>query len=426
MYNLHLTPEQLEFRDTVRDFVVQEIKPVVLHPDHLQKCDGRLPLELLDKASQMGLRTLMLSEELGGAGADNLTACLVAEELGAGDIGIAVTLGQTWTLAHFLFDQAMTPAQRTRYLPAFMADERYHLAYAALQPDPDLGWKYHRPFDEQISSGVTAARQDNGDWVLNGVTGFVANAPVARLIAVQIKAGPARPGVSGVETLLIARDTPGLEVREPHEAGRGSGPGGEPVTKWYHGTGGELVFKDCRVAAENLLAHQGASPFAAELAGRGNPQTAAMNVGIGRAAYEAAVDYAKLRVQGARPIIQHQAIGTILAKVAIKLEVARNMIRQAAWASDHPEAYADRSLSDLPLQTIATVFASEVIHEVSEEAAECFGAMGVMLDMPLPKYVHEARIFLHSGDSNSVATLRIAEAVAGYRRSAGAGVKAAA
>src|ERR1039458_6490583 len=100
MYNLHLTPEQLEFRDTVRDFVVQEIKPVVLHPDHLQKCDGRLPLELLDKASHLGLPPRALWEELAGAAADKLPACLVAEELGAGDIGIAVTLGQTWTLAH--------------------------------------------------------------------------------------------------------------------------------------------------------------------------------------------------------------------------------------------------------------------------------------------------------------------------------------
>jgi alkylation response protein AidB-like acyl-CoA dehydrogenase len=218
-------------------------------------------------------------------------------------------------------------------------------------------------------------------------------------------------------TLLIASDNPGLEVREPHAAGGATGPRGEPLTKWYHGTGGELVFTNCRVSAGDVLAKPGAGPWPGEAAGRGSPQAAAMNIGVGRAAFEAAVEYAKLRVQGAKPIIQHQAIGTILAKAATKLEVARNMVRNAAWAADHPEAYADRSLADLPLQTIAGVYTAEAMYEVAEDSAECFGAMGVMLDMPLPKYVHETRVFLHSGNSTAVSHFRIAEAVAGYQRS---------
>ncbi len=415
MYSLQLTAEQQEFRDTVRDFVTREIKPAVLHPDWLQNSGWRLPPDLLEQAAQMGLRSLMLSEEQGGAGADNLTACIVAEELAAGDVGIAVTLAHTWTLARYLFDAAMSPEQRQRLLPAFMADDKYHLAYAALSDDPERGWRYHRPFEAAAGAGVKAVRQGNGDWVLDGTSGFVPNAPVARLIAVRVQAESAP-----ATTLLIAGATPGLTVREPHEAGRGVGAGGEPLTKWYHGTGGELVFKNCRVPAADVLANPGAGPYAADAAGRGNPQSAAMNIGVGRAAFEAAVDYAKLRVQGAKPIIQHQAIGTILAKVATKLEVARNIVRNAAWASDHPEAYADRTLSDLPLQTIASVFTAEAMYDVAEDAAECFGAMGVMLDMPLPKYVHEARVFLHSGDSAAVARFRIAEAVAGYERPAGA------
>ena len=112
MYDLHLTAEQLEIRDTVRDFVEQEIKPVVLHPDRLQDLGWRMPLELVDKASQLGLRTLALSEESGGAGADSLTSCIVLEELAAGDADIAVTLAETARLAPILFDRAMTPAQR--------------------------------------------------------------------------------------------------------------------------------------------------------------------------------------------------------------------------------------------------------------------------------------------------------------------------
>ena len=146
---------------------------------------------------------------------------------------------------------------------------------------------------------------------------------------------------------------------------------------------------------------------------------------MGRAAYEGALDYAQLRVQGGRRIIEHQAIGNKLAEVAVRLEVARAAIWQAAWACDHPEAFADRSLPDLPLARIAKVFASEAIYHATKDAAECFGAMGVMRDMPLQKYVHDALVCLHSGTSNSDAKLRIAEALAGYRRPANAAALAA-
>jgi alkylation response protein AidB-like acyl-CoA dehydrogenase len=412
MYSLQLTAEQQEFRDTVRDFVTREIKPAILHPDRLQNSCGQLQHDLLDKAAAMGLRSLMLAEERGGAGGDHLTACIVAEELAAGDVGIAVTLAQTWTLAHYLFDQAMSQEQRGRFLPAFMEDDKYHLAYAGMQVDIERRWRYHRPFTNGAAAGITAVRQANGDWLLDGVSGFVVNASVATLFGVQVQPNAAADAV----TLLILKNTAGIKVREPHDAGRGTGPNGEPLTKWYHGSGGHIVFTNCRVPAGDVLANPGAGPDAGEAAGRGSPQSAAMNIGVGRAAFEAAVDYAKLRVQGAKPIIQHQAIGTILARVAIKIEVARNMVRNAAWAADHPEAYADRSLPALPLQTIASVYTAEAMYEVAEDSAECFGAMGVMLDMPLPKYVHETRVFLHSGGSAAVANFRIAEAVAGYQR----------
>ena len=171
-------------------------------------------------------------------------------------------------------------------------------------------------------------------------------------------------------------------------------------------------------------ASKGEARFAAG-SGRGIPQDQALNLGIGRAAYEAALDYAQLRVQGGRPIIEHQAIGGKLAEVLVRLEVARAAIWQAAWASDHPDAIADRSLPDLPLTTIAEAFVSETIYHATKDAAECFGAMGVMKDMPLQKYVHDALICLHSGTGKSDAALRIAEALAGYRRPAGAAVLAA-
>jgi alkylation response protein AidB-like acyl-CoA dehydrogenase len=407
MYSLHLSPEQLEIRDTVRDFVAQEIKPLACAPQRLEARTRPLLMDLLDKTSQMGLRTLALSEDAGGADADHLTCCIVTEELAVGDPDIAAVLAQTSTLAHDL-DRLMTPDQRARFLPAFLADDRYHLAVAEQEPDRDstLGGDYHRPHASETGFKTTASRA--GDmWVINGRKDNVANAPLAKLFAVH-----ASTDSLGVSTLLVPRDTPGLSVIE------------EASPHWHHGARGELAFNDCRIPADNLLGAEGKSPLAGD-AGRRIPQHAALNLGIGRAAFEAALDYAQLRVQGGRRIIEHQAIGAKLAEIAIRLEVARTAIWQAAWASDHPGAFADRSLADLPLTTIAKVFSSEAIYHATKDAAECFGAMGVMRDIPMQKYVHDALVCLHFETGNSDAKLRIAEALTGYRRPAGAAALAA-
>lgn len=410
MFDLRLTREQLEIRETVRDFARREIKPIALERDRLEDFDRRFPWEALDKASRMGLRTMALSEEHGGTGADNLTSCIVIEELAVGDVGVAATLGQTSWLAHVYFDRVMTPQQRARFLPQFLADHRFHLAFAGHEPDTDLGWCYHHPKVPQAGYKTTAMRDGNDDWVINGVKNFITNAPVAKLIAVQVRTKSGKSGASGTSTLLVPHDAPGLTIREHDKVGR------------RLGSNGEMVFQDCRVPAENLLGEEGRSPFVGE-AGRVIPRFQAMNLGIGRAAYEAALEYARLRVQGGRPIIEHQAVGLALANMAIGLETARILIWQAAWASDHQEAYSDGSLPELPLQTIAKVVTSETMQRVALEAAQIFGGMGVMRELPMQKYVRDALIFLHSESSNDVARLRIAEALAGYRKASSIGAE---
>ena len=410
MYDLHLTSEQLEFRDTVRDFVDNEIKPVALHPDRLQPFEKPLLIDLVEKASQMGLRTLSLAEEAGGAGADGLTACIVLEELAAGDVDIAAVLGHTSFLGHALFDELLSPEQRTRFLKEFSEDDRYHLAFAGSDPGAGVGWVYHRAQLAEHGSELSAKKQTNGDWVINGNLSFVANAPIAKLFVVQVRTDPKKTGASGMSTLLVPRDAPGLAI------------GGAPkatgdAIRWHQGTGASVSFKDCKVAADHLVGKEGQSPLAGgSLLARAVPQMAAINLGLGRVAYEAAVEYAKIRRQGGRNIIEHQAIGTKLADCAIRLELARNMIWKAAWVADHPDAVADRSAPGLPLHTIARVYTAEAVNEVTLLAAECFGAMGVMRDMPLQKYVHDGFVFAHAEQTDDAAKLGIAEAIAGFER----------
>jgi len=406
MYDLHLASEQLEIRETVRDFVAREVKPFAIKSERLEALDRALPLPLLDKASQLGLRTLALSEAGGGAGADTLTGCLVAEELAAGDPDLAAVLTETSCLGQVLFDRVMTSAQRDRFLPLFGEDDRFHLALADREPDhdPSLGADYHRPVAREPAIRTRAVRTGSGEWILNGAKDCVANAPLAKLFAVTVLADG-----GAVRTLLVPRDTPGLTVKAYGTTGARQ-----------HGACGEVTFADCRVGADQVLAAD-TSAYAARRA----TLLAAINLGIGRAAHEAAIAYAHLRVQGGRPIVQHQAIALKLADMATTLQVARGAVWQAAWALDNPQAQADRSLADLPLPTLARAFTAEAVYRGTKDCAECFGAMGVMRDMPLQKFIQDARICLHVGEGVSDAKLTIAEALIGYRRFPAATARAA-
>ncbi len=415
MFNFQLTPEQIEFRDTVRDFVQSEVKPVALLPSRLEPFEKPLLIDALDYASRMGLRTLALPEAAGGAGADALTSCIVLEELAAGDVDVAVALGLTLGLAHALFEDGMNAQQRERFAPEFVEDHRYHIALAH-NGAAERGWNYHREDSADSALQLSAVRQGNGDWVINGVVAFAPNAPIAKLFVVHARTDGKKTGRNGLTAFLVPRGVAGLEVAAPVQAFGAGGAGVERV-RWHHGTGSEVRFNNCHVPADQVLGKEGQSPL---LAGayemRAAAQLAAVNLGVGGAAYEAAVDYSKIRIQGGRPIIEHQAIGTILADCAMKLELARNMVWKAAWVADHPEAVTDRSVPDLPLHTMARTYTAEAMHEVTLGAAECFGAMGVMRDMPLQKYVHDAMVFLHAADNDSATKLEIAEAVAGFKR----------
>ena len=401
MYSLHLTAEQREIRDTVRDFVTQEVKPIALKSSRLEAAERRFPPDMLARISGIGLRTLSLSENNGGAGADNLTSCIVAEELAAGDVDVAHTLAETGVLGHLLFDSAMSAEQRSKFLPDFLEYDDYHLAHAhrEAQSDTALAPHYHRATRPDAKPKTTAKRAGD-EWVIDGAKELVLNAPLAKLIAVDVLLESGEVG-----TLLVPEGTPGLTVREP-ETRRG----------WYHGVCGAIELRSCRVPSANLLSAEGTRTLARKAEGRGAPLKSAMNIGVGRAAYDSAVDYAKLRVQGGRPIVEHQALGTLLGECAVRLQVARNAVWQAAWALDNAEAIQERSVEDLPLELIADVYTAEAMHRVALDAADVFGAMGVMRDMPLTKYVRDALIFLHSGNGAADTKLRIAESVTGYAR----------
>ncbi len=405
MVDLHLSPEQIEFREMVRNFAANEIRPIALKPERLEAFAKPFLEDLLSEASALGLRTLMLSEDAGGVGGDMLSACIVLEELATGDVDISVAMGRTMLLAHELFDVVqMSDGQRKKFLDAFHNDQTVHLAYTGGDPNAALGWHYH---DGAVSDDAVlpSANADGDDYVIDGTIEHVANAPIAKLFAVEVNTG------SGASVLLVPRDTDGLSVSEPSDVVRGE------FVRWHHGTAAKVEFKSCRVPKENLLGVDGKnSVHSSDYFVRDRLQRAAINLGLGQVAFETTVDYAHIRHQGAKNIVEHENIGAKIADMASKLELARTMIWKAAWAIENPDAVGQGSLSNLPLDIVASTYTAQSVLEISEIATECFGAMGVMRDMPLHQFVHDSLVFAH-GDGHDIATvLRIAESAVGYSR----------
>lgn len=402
MYSLHLTPEQIEIRDMVRDFAAKEIKPIAEKPARMEARDRSPIAEALAQAAELGLKSLALPEDMGGAGADALTSVIVAEELAVGDPDTAAILAETSVLARALLAELATPQQRKTWLSKLADDPAAQLAWARGLANAEVGINYHRAASSAEAS-VTATRSGN-HYVLNGTSLGVTNAPVASLIAVSASPEAKSRRPHGMIALLVPRGAEGMKVT-PVAQGRFVGPCGD------------VAFDNCKVPADHLLGGADGAAAASALARiDATPFRQAINLGIGRACFEAAVDYAKLRVQGGRPIIEHQAIAEKLASAAVRIETARQAIWAAAWTLDHPEAVADRSLSTLPLATIAHIHTAEQIYRATKDCAECFGAMSVMRDMPLHKYVEDTRRCLHAAGGVADKKYELAEAIAGFRR----------
>ncbi|MCC7103930.1 MAG: acyl-CoA dehydrogenase [Chloroflexi bacterium] len=293
-----------------------------------------------------------------------------------------------------LFDSAMNDEQRERVLPVFLADDAFHLAIAFHEPDTDIGYDY---FSEEapVEGDRTVARQrGDGSWVVNGVKNFQTNGVIAKLIAVRAKTD------AGPTMFLVPGDSKGLHRQALEPAGR-------RLAAWS-----ELSFEDCVVGPENVLGAPGRPPITRLGAGSA-PRQGAANLGVGRAAFEAALDYAKSRVQGGKRIIQHQAVGLALADMATKLEAARALIYRGAWAADHPEDYA--AAEGTPLGRMPVLFAAEMAFEVAVRASTLFGGVGLSRAMPLQKYIRDTQVYHHSAPRD-IGYLKIAELLAGFKR----------
>src|SRR5450631_728537 len=183
MFDIRLSDEQRAYRDLARKFAENEIKPIALELDKKPDWEDRIPWEVLKKGSKLGFRTFALSEENGGAGAsDHLTACLIAEELAAGDTGTAYYYMLTARRARDWFELRMTPEQRAYFLPKFVSDDLYFTTVAIHEPETDFGFDYFTETPETARYRTKAVEQPDGSWVINGAKNFQTVGYLAKLL----------------------------------------------------------------------------------------------------------------------------------------------------------------------------------------------------------------------------------------------------
>jgi acyl-CoA dehydrogenase len=389
-----LTEEQRRWRGIAREFAENVIKPDVLRRDRLPTAAERIPWDWIRAADKLGLRTLGVAREHGGAGVDILTLCLVGEELAAGDLGFAVIMDQCWKMAH-LFSEAMTPEQQRRFIPAFVKDPEATLAIAITEAG--AGSDHQGYYDAPDIDFRTTAVRDGDHYVINGTKRYVSSGCMAKLYFVVARTDTTKPLREGGSVFVVPSDTPGFKAGFFHEK-----------SSQRLATNGTFHFENCRVPASNLLVGEGlVGRLRAEFMPGSKAEAAATALGVGRAAYDYALAYAKGRVQGGKAIAEQQAVAIMLAQMAMRLDAARTQIWKAAWLADRkrPEART--------LGLLAKVNASEAAFEACKLASEVLGGAAIMYDHPVEKYLRDAASFLHSDGTNQLCLLRAARALAG-------------
>lgn len=371
-----LTAEQQEFRRAVAKFVETEVIPAADEID----AGGEFPAALFRRLASLGYLALRYPERYGGAECDMVTFCLLAEELGRGSMSLAATaMMQSLMGTHFVYKYG-TEEQRERYLIPALRGEK--IATFALT-EPGAG--------SDLGNMMTTARRDGEEWVLSGAKTWVTSAPIADFLTVGAKTSPER-GLKHIALFLVDRRAmPGVVL-------------GKKIDKMAVRASetGEITLEDVRVPARNLLGGEtGGVEKIGGILSEIRVMTAALSVGLARAAYDAALKYARERIAFGKPIVEHQAIGFKLADMLTGIHAATLMTYEAAAALDRGEAVTREA-------AMAKLTASETAVRVADEAARIFASYSLATEYPVQRYLRDSRFLLFGGGTSEILRLIIA------------------
>lgn len=390
MNNTSTQRERQDILKAIHKFVEKIVTPVAAELDQLPNPEDCFSWEIVEKASEAGIRTLTLSEEYGGLGADSLTTAMVIEELAKGDLGVAVVFAQTLKLVQTL-QKAATEEQKGRFLPRFRDDPHFLLAIGITEPETSSN--YIIPYNDPTAPYLTTAVRRDGGWSINGMKHFISNGNRASLYLVFAQTERGKSLVEGSTCFLVERGTPGFSIGHVHNKM------GERLAN-----NAELIFNNCFIPDENVLGEVGQGfNVLATFFPASNAYAAASVLGVAETAYARALEWTRTRVQGGRHLIEHDGIAVELAEMRMLLDAARAYIHTAAWAADHPEDGWDPTMGALP-----KVFASRVAWNVVTRALELHGGYGYMRETGIEKLVRDAAAFLHSDGANRSLLLKAA------------------
>jgi butyryl-CoA dehydrogenase len=373
-----LTQEQEMIRDSLRTFAQERLAPFAGDWDR----NHTFPAEALRELGELGALGMVVPEQWGGAGMDYMSLVLVLEEIAAGDGSTSTIVSVQNSLACGITLKYGSDEQKETWLRPLARGEK--LGCFCLT-EPHTG--------SDASSITLRADRDGDHFVLNGVKQFITTgkyAQVAIVFAVTDKAASKK----GISCFLVPTDTPGYIVARIEEK-----------MGQHASDTAQILFENCRVPATALLGAEGEGyRIALSNLEAGRIGIAAQSVGMARAAFAAAVKYARERETFGKAIIRHQAVGFRLADMATRIDAARLLVWRAATLKDAGK-------SCLKEASMAKMFASEMAEKVCSDAIQIHGGYGYVSDFPVERIYRDVRVCQIYEGANDIQRMVIARAI---------------
>ena len=362
-----LTDEQLMVRNMVREFSRKVIGPTAAERDKSKE----FPADNFKRMGELGLMGMMIPEEYGGEAADTISYVLALSEIAYSCASTSVVMSVQNSIVCESLLKFGTEEQKKEYLVP-LASGKIIGAFALTEPEAG----------SDPGSQQTNAVKDKDGWVLNGTKRFITSGINSKVVLVTAKTDESE-GHKGISCFIVPKGTPGLIVGHVEDK---MGLRASDTT--------DLIFENCRVPDNQMLGKEGEG-FKIAMSGldSGRIGIAAQSYGVAMAAFDAAVKYVKNRKQFGVAVSKHQAIRFQIADMATQIEAARQLMLSAASIKDRGEPYSKEA-------SIAKLFASEMVNEITARAIQLHGGYGYTKDYEVERYYRDARVFtIYEGTS---------------------------
>jgi short-chain 2-methylacyl-CoA dehydrogenase len=368
-----LEDAHLLLQDTVRQFALEKVAPVAEELDR----EKRFPYELVAELGELGLMGMTIAEEYGGSGADTVSYAIAIEELARVDSSVAITVAAHHSLGTLPIYRFGSEEQKREWLPDLAAGRR--LAAFGLT-EPEAG--------SDAGATRTTARQEDGEWVVDGSKIFITNAGTDITWGVTITA---LTGEGEISNVVVPNGTEGYVISEPMDK-----------LGWRASDTRELSFQGARVPERNLLGRRGEGFHQfLEILDGGRISVAAMAVGVAQGAFDLAFAYAQERRQFGRPIGRFQAVQEKLVDMATEIAAARQLVRLAAWEKDRGRDFARTA-------AMAKLFSGELSNRAVNAALQIHGGYGFMEESAIARFYRDQKVLEIGEGTNEIQRLVIA------------------